>query len=327
MDNAEEPARRLDMQPEPISVSTAPSSTEPASITITAGNPQKAIAKRKTSSSQPPPKKARAGPKAPKVRVGPERSNLMKALKKEIRGVKFLATDLSAFADAGDDQWGTAETVRAAAPMQADVARALFQPSAEAAGAEAQAAGGPCWETRLYGDKALRALGVRAATLRGTLYAPPGMQVPARQLRCWAIPRDEIDVLFESVFARMDERAGIPARGPRGGAVAGKPRRIGPTTLIIEELAVSPHLPPPPPAVSASRGSVPAPPLPSGFTVHAALPSEGALTRPPAAQVAYAAGTVSLAARLEPGFRVEERYRSSCDDGGLDSGDDSGGGY
>jgi hypothetical protein len=48
--------------------------------------------------------------------------------------------------------------------------------------------------------------------------------------------------------------------------------------------------------------------------------------------VAYAAGTVSLAARLEPGFRVEERYRSSCDDGGLDSGfgsggDDSGGGY
>jgi hypothetical protein len=231
------------MQPEPIAVSSVPSSTECASVTGTAGNPQKAIAKRKTLSSQPPPKKARAGPKTPKVRVGPERSILIKALKKEIRGVKFLATDLSAFADAADDQWGTAETVRAAAPMQADVARALFQPSAEAAGAEALASGGPCWETRLYGDKALRALGVRAATLRGNLFAPPGMQVPAQKLRCWAIPRDEIDVLFESVFARIDQRAGFPIRGPRGGVVAGKPRRIGPTTLILQELTVNPPSP------------------------------------------------------------------------------------
>ena len=257
MVTADETAKKLDMQPEPTSIAAAPSPTASAAAE-SAGDLHKTIRKRKPPSSQPTAKKPRAAPKAPKVRVGPARSTLVKALKKAIRGVQFLATDLAAFELASDDQWGAVQTVRAAAPMPADVARALFLSSVGppgGGGADLPAAGGPAWETRLLGDSALRALGVRSASLRGNLFAPPGMQLPARQLHCWAVPRDEASALLDRVISRMMRDAGLPSRGPRGGVVVGKPRRIGATTLILQDLAVTPK---PPPFLS----QYPLPPLP-----------------------------------------------------------------
>ena len=330
---AMEPARKLDLQPEPALAATAPpcSSTSTSTIGRASRPPVAANVGRKPSPAGPK-KRQQAGAKEPKVRVGPARSALVKELKKAIRKAQFLATDLAAFTEGNEDTWGSPETVHAAAPMPADVARTLFF---SVLGARGGVADGLALETKLYGGPACRALGVRPESLRGMLFAPPGMQLPPGQLSCWAIPRSEGEMLFRAIFERMRADAGIPIRGPRGGAVAGKPRRIGATTLILEELAVR----------SARPDSLVMPLRVDYRCIHALrctictsgtpallVPNRArhfALRRAvsraaAAAQVSYKGGVVSVTAQLLPGLRADERYHSSGDDPGLHSDDGAG---
>jgi hypothetical protein len=133
------------------------------------------------------PAKRKAFPKVPaalKLKMGPIRS--VKLLKKEVRATKFIATDISAFTDGGEDEWGEEATVRHSAPVAADAARAVFFASRGGPGPAHLPDGGPL-QAAFYGDDACRVLGVKSESLRGTLLAPPGMHLPPSPLTCWVL--------------------------------------------------------------------------------------------------------------------------------------------
>jgi hypothetical protein len=178
-------------------------------------------------------KKAQA---PPKIKIGPIRSGLAKLLKKEIRATKFLATDISAFTDGGEDEWGEEATVRFATPMTADAARAVFFTS-RGGPAPAQLPDGAPLEATFLGDDAYKVLGVKSESVRGTLFAPPGMHLPPGPLTCWALPDSMGGLGFVMALAAMMDAGSRPRAGR--GDKPDKVRRVGATTLVLRSLKVS----------------------------------------------------------------------------------------
>ncbi len=127
--------------------------------------------------------------------------------------------------------------------MAADAARAVFFAS-RGGPAPAQLPDRAPLEAAFYGDDACKVLGVKSDSLRGTLFAPPGMYLPPGPLTCWALPDSMGGLGFIMALAAKMNPGGRPRAGR--GDKPDKMRRVGATTLVLRSLKVATPLCRPP---------------------------------------------------------------------------------